>query len=68
MAIMALPIAVIAIAIKLTSPGPSIHWSDRVGKDNHIFPMPKFRTMRIDTPAVATHLLQNVETYLTTIS
>ena len=64
-AIMALPIAVIAIAIKLTSPGPVIHWSDRVGKNNQIFSMPKFRTMRIDTPAVATHLLQNVEAYLT---
>ena len=65
MAIMALPVAVIAIAIKLTSPGPVIHWSDRVGKNNQIFSMPKFRTMLIDTPAVATHLLQNVENYLT---
>jgi O-antigen biosynthesis protein WbqP len=65
MVIMALPVAVIAIAIKLTSPGPVIHWSDRVGKNNQIFSMPKFRTMLIDTPAVATHLLQNVENYLT---
>jgi O-antigen biosynthesis protein WbqP len=67
MVIMALPVAVIAIAIKLTSPGPSIHWSDRVGKNNQIFSMPKFRTMRIDTPAVATHLIQNVENYLTPV-
>ena len=62
---MVLPIAVIAIMVKLTSPGPAIYWSDRVGKDNQIFSMPKFRTMRIDAPVVATHLLKNVENYLT---
>lgn len=52
-----LPILLIIIAIKLTSEGPAIHWSKRIGKNNDIFLMPKFRTMRIDTPQVATHLL-----------
>lgn len=64
-ALMTLPFIIIAVSVKLTSPGPVIHWSDRVGKNNQIFSMPKFRTMRIGAPAVATHLLQNVETYLT---
>jgi len=63
--IMALPIVVIAIVVKLTSPGPAIYWSDRVGRDNKNFLMPKFRTMRRNSPEVATHLLQNVENYLT---
>jgi O-antigen biosynthesis protein WbqP len=63
--IMALPIAVIAILVRLTSPGPAIYWSDRVGKDNNNFLMPKFRTMFKDSPEVATHLLQNAENYLT---
>ncbi len=53
--------------VKLTSPGPAIYWSDRVGRNNKIFKMPKFRTMRIDTPAVATHLLQNPAQFLTPI-
>lgn len=60
-----LPMLVIAILIKLTSKGPVLYWSDRVGQFNHIFKMPKFRTMRIDTPAVATHLLSNPKSYLT---
>lgn len=51
------PIALIFMIIKLTSPGPAIHWSKRVGKNNVIFLMPKFRTMRIDTPQLASHLL-----------
>lgn len=55
------------VAVKLTSKGPVLYWSDRVGKHNKIFKMPKFRTMRIDTPAVATHLLQNPAQYLTPI-
>ncbi len=63
--IMTLPLIIIAVSVKLTSPGPVIHWSDRVGKNNRIFSMPKFRTMRIGTPDVATHLLQNVDNYLT---
>ncbi len=65
MTVMALPIAVIAILVKLTSPGPAIYWSDRVGKDNKNFLMPKFRTMFNDSPELATHLLQNAENYLT---
>jgi len=63
--IMALPIAVIAILVKFSSPGPAIHWSDRVGKNNKNFLMPKFRTMRKDSPEVATHLMKNAENYLT---
>ena len=51
----------------LTSKGPIIYWSNRVGKDNAIFRMPKFRTMRIDTPAVATHLLNDPDRYLTPV-
>ena len=50
------PIFLVAIAVRLTSKGPALYWSDRVGKDNLIFKMPKFRSMKIDTPAVATHL------------
>jgi O-antigen biosynthesis protein WbqP len=57
----------VALLVKLTSPGPVLYWSDRVGRDNKIFKMPKFRTMRIDTPPVATHLLENPEKYLTPI-
>ena len=57
----------IAIVVLLTSPGPAIYWSDRVGQRNRIFKMPKFRTMRIDTPAVATHLLTDPEKALTPI-
>lgn len=64
---LALPIAAVAIAVRLTSPGPALYWSDRVGRHNRIFKMPKFRSMRIDTPAVATHLLQNPDQWLTPI-
>ncbi len=66
-AIIALPLAIIAIAVKLTSPGPVIHWSKRIGKDNRIFLMPKFRTMHIDAPDVATHLLKGYDIYSTSI-
>ena len=65
--ILAVPIAVIALLVRLTSPGPALYWSDRIGRDNHIFSMPKFRTMRIGTPAVATHLLDDPHAYLTPI-
>jgi O-antigen biosynthesis protein WbqP len=65
--LLSLPMLIIAILAKLTSPGPILYWSDRVGVDNKIFKMPKFRTMRINTPAVATHLLKDSETYLTPI-
>ena len=61
------PIAVVAIAVRLTSPGPALYWSERVGRHNRIFKMPKFRSMRFDTPAVATHLLHNPEQWLTPI-
>lgn len=62
-----LPIISVAVAVKISSPGPALYWSDRIGRNNRIFRMPKFRTMRIDTPAVATHLLSDPATYLTPI-
>jgi O-antigen biosynthesis protein WbqP len=63
----AVPLLVVAIAVRLTSTGPALYWSDRVGRDNKIFKMPKFRSMRTDTPAVATHLLDNPQSFLTPI-
>lgn len=63
----AIPLAFLAACVKLTSPGPILYWSDRVGQFNRIFRMPKFRTMRIDTPQVATHLLDNPQQWLTPI-
>lgn len=57
----------VAFVVRLTSRGPAFYWSDRVGKDNVIFKMPKFRTMRVDTPAVATHLLDDPARWLTPI-
>lgn len=63
----AIPILIVTILVKLTSPGPAIYWSDRIGVRNKIFRMPKFRTMRTDTPAVATHLLSNPGQFLTPI-
>jgi O-antigen biosynthesis protein WbqP len=63
--LLAVPIVLVAVLVRLTSTGPALYWSDRVGRDNVIFRMPKFRTMRIGTPAVATHLLSNPGTYLT---
>ena len=62
-----LPIVITALAVRLTSPGPVLYWGERVGRHNRIFKMPKFRSMRIDTPAVATHLLQNPDQWLTPI-
>ncbi|MBP7528034.1 MAG: sugar transferase [Syntrophorhabdaceae bacterium] len=62
--VLLLPVVFIAILIKSTSKGPILFWSKRVGFDNEIFAMPKFRTMRIDTPDVATHLLEDPDTYL----
>lgn len=64
---LALPMLLIAILVRLTSPGPVLYWSDRVGRNNVIFKMPKFRTMRTDTPAVATHLLGDPDRWLTPI-
>jgi len=65
--VFALPIVLIAVAIRLTSPGPVIYCSDRVGRNNRVFHMPKFRTMQVDTPAVASHLMENPDEYLTPI-
>ncbi|ASW04716.1 sugar transferase [Rhizobium sp. 11515TR] len=62
-----IPILIVALAVRLTSPGPILYWSDRVGRKNKIFRMPKFRSMRTDTPAVATHLLKDPNIYLTPI-
>lgn len=62
-----IPLFIVAVAVRLTSAGPILYWSDRVGRDNQIFKMPKFRSMRLNTPAVATDKLQNPETYLTPI-
>jgi len=63
----AIPMAIVALAVRLTSPGPALYWSKRASKDNHIFLMPKFRTMRTDTPVVATHLLNDPSRHLTPI-
>jgi len=66
-AVLLVPVVLVALAVRLTSPGPALYWSDRVGRHNRIFRMPKFRSMRIDTPAVATHLLTDPGKYLTPI-
>jgi O-antigen biosynthesis protein WbqP len=63
--IFCVPMMLIALLVKMSSSGPVLYWSDRVGVDNQIFKMPKFRTMRTNTPAVATHLLGNPDDYLT---
>jgi len=64
---LAVPMLVIALAVKLTSRGPVLYWSNRVGRNNRIFAMPKFRTMRIDTPQLPSHLLEDPESWLTPI-
>jgi len=65
--VLLVPIFVVAILVRATSKGPVLYWSDRVGIDNAIFKMPKFRSMKVDTPAVATHLLKNPKSVLTPI-
>lgn len=65
--ILLLPLVFVALFVRLTSSGPILYWSDRVGRNNLIFKMPKFRSMRMGTPAVATHLLSNPSDYLTPI-
>jgi O-antigen biosynthesis protein WbqP len=65
--ILALPMAFISLIVKLTSKGPVLYWSKRVGRDNVHFRMPKFRTMLIDTPTVATHLLNDPKQFLTPV-
>lgn len=62
-----LPIGLIALSVSISSPGPILHWSNRVGRNNRIFRMPKFRTMRTDTPVIATHLLTDPASYFTPI-
>jgi O-antigen biosynthesis protein WbqP len=65
--IFSVPMLLIALLVKITSKGPILYWSDRVGRYNKIFSMPKFRTMELGTPQVATHLLKNPDVYLTPI-
>ncbi len=65
--VFAIPLFLVALAVKLTSPGPVVYWSKRVGRDNRLFGMPKFRTMRVNTPQLATHLLQNSDSWMTPI-
>ncbi len=65
--VLLVPLGVVAVMVRLTSPGPVLYWSDRVGRNNIIFKMPKFRSMRVGTPAVATHLLTDPDIYLTPI-
>lgn len=65
--ILGIPLFLVFIAVKVTSRGPALHWSKRIGQNNQIFLMPKFRSMKVDTPQVATHLLSNPKQYLTPI-
>ena len=65
--IFAIPMILVAMSVGLTSQGPILYWSKRVGKNNRLFNMPKFRTMRVDTPVLPTHLLGNPDAYLTSI-
>ena len=65
--ILLMPVLLVAIAVRLSSKGPALYWSDRVGRNNVIFKMPKFRSMRVGTPAVATHLLADARAHLTPI-
>ena len=65
--IFCIPITLVALMVKFTSKGPALYWSDRVGKDNVLFKMPKFRSMRTDAPVVATHLMADPKQYLTPI-
>jgi O-antigen biosynthesis protein WbqP len=65
--VLAVPLLLLAVAVRLSSPGPALYWSDRVGRHNKLFKMPKFRSMLMDTPIVATHLLDNPDAYLSPI-
>ncbi len=65
--VLLVPFLLVALAVRLTSTGPVFYWSDRVGRGNAIFRMPKFRSMRVGTPAVATHLLTDPKSVLTPI-
>ncbi|NOR69594.1 MAG: sugar transferase [Methylomarinum sp.] len=66
-AVMTIPFVVVAMLVKFTSKGSILYWSDRVGKNNIIFRMPKFRSMKVDTPAIATHLLTDPKNVLTPV-
>ena len=66
-AVLMLPVVVVAVLVLMTSTGPVLYWSDRVGRNNMLFKMPKFRSMRLGTPALATHLLGNPASHLTPI-
>jgi O-antigen biosynthesis protein WbqP len=61
------PAVLVALVVRLTSEGPVIYWSDRVGRNNNLFKMPKFRTMQVDTPTLATHLMVDAEQHLTPV-
>ena len=65
--VFAIPMLIVAVAVWMSSKGPALYWSTRVGKNNMLFSMPKFRTMRVDTPVLPTHLLGNANSYLTPI-
>jgi len=65
--LLAIPMLLIMTAVRLTSNGPALYWSDRIGKNNIIFKMPKFRSMLVDAPTIATHLLRNSDAYLSPI-
>jgi O-antigen biosynthesis protein WbqP len=65
--LLVIPFLIVTTLVRLTSVGPILYWSDRVGHQNKLFKMPKFRSMRVDTPAVATHLLNNPEQFLTPV-
>jgi O-antigen biosynthesis protein WbqP len=67
LAVLAIPLLLLASLVRATSPGPAIHWSRRVGRDNALFAMPKFRTMRSDTPQIPTHLMSEPERWLTPV-
>jgi O-antigen biosynthesis protein WbqP len=65
--VFAVPVLLVALAVRLTASGSALYWSDRVGRHNKLFKMPKFRSMRVGTPAVATHLLADPKSHLTPI-
>ena len=65
--ILLVPLIFLALLVRFTSPGPALYWSQRVGRENKVFLMPKFRTMNVDTPVVATHLIKNPEAHLTPV-
>jgi O-antigen biosynthesis protein WbqP len=65
--LLCVPACLLALLVRLTSRGPALYWSDRVGRHNRIFRMPKFRSMRLGTPAVATHLLTDAQAFLTPV-